>query len=864
MSALALLLLLAGAPLPMAATATGAPAISALDGAPARLPVQVGLRRTQEIAWPGATAAFAVDDGLVAVSVTASGVRLYGIRPGTTLVTVVTAGGAEYLTVKVDPPRPALAPRRFAAGAGPSSFEIAFDSQTARLALGLDTSTRQGPRTLRLRVASVTGTDPAAGAESGMALPFLALSVESSASLLMLGDERAVVSPLTLDGSSLRGVHWTSERLQVHAGWASATLYKDFLLPAERESAAGVSYALRRGESRLMPSVYVFAGGSPYGGGAGGLATLLYGYRRSDGRLRADVEVGFGGRAVGAADLSYTDARLEGRIAGRHQPDGTASLGLGRPHGDFLEGDGSARLGARLMLSSAFSIDRSEASRFSHRSEAASAELRFQAARPLWLRTGARYASYRPVDGVPAVRSVTLPVEARLTCGRGSLSALYRVQQHSGVEGRSGGGRLSGAIRLASIRASVYVDWQPAAVSLQSIFDGHPGLARALDGLGLSVQTPDDLARLLRENAALAELGYFDPASLRFDADRRQVGLDLSWTPAPRQRIEARALFDRTQAGGVVRDTNIATLAYSRPLAGFDVLTSVSVYSGPQSGGPDPSFRIGLRRSIDGLPSLPSLGGGTIAGRVFRDDDRLGRPGRDSVGVAGAELRLDDGRVTVTDEEGRFRFPHASRQARRVELTLPAGAYFTTASSVEARAGRDALFGVSFRSARLSGRVRDDAGDGVAGVRLRLGSAAETTAVATTDSGGGFALDAPPGDYVLELETASLPPGIAAATNRRRELRLSVDAPRREEFEVVAQRSLAGRVAGAPNEPGARVCLLELDRCTTSGPDGRYLLRGLPAGEFTLSAAASGRAASRAVTIPTVPGAVGGVELDLR
>jgi hypothetical protein len=493
-----------------------------------------------------------------------------------------------------------------------------------------------------------------------------------------------------------------------------------------------------------------------------------------------------------------------------------------------------------------------------------SAELRLQAARTLWLRTGARYSSYRPADEAPAARSLTLPVEARLTGARGSLSALYRFQQHSDVEGRSGGGRLSGSLRLASVLASAYVDWQPAAVSLQAVLDQQPGLARALDELGLSVQTPDDLARLLRENAALAELGYFDPASLRFDAERRQVGLDVAWRLAPRHRLAARALFDRTETGGVVRDTTIATLAYTRALAGFDLLASVSVYSSAQSDGFDPSFRVGLCRSFDGLPSLPSLGGRALAGRVFRDDERLGRPGRESVGVAGAEVRLDDGRVTVTDEDGRFRFPRAFAQARRVELTLPAGAYFTTASAVEARPGRDALFGVSFRAARLSGRVRDDAGEGVAGVRLRLGTASETVAVATSDSGGRFAFDAPAGDYVLELETASLPPGLAAPKARTRELRLGLDAPSREEFELVAQRSVAGLVKGAAGEAGARVCLVELDRCTSAGPDGRFVLRGLAAGEFTIVATADGRTASRVVTVPAAPGAQGGVDLELQ
>jgi hypothetical protein len=61
-----------------------------------------------------------------------------------------------------------------------------------------------------------------------------------------------------------------------------------------------------------------------------------------------------------------------------------------------------------------------------------------------------------------------------------------------------------------------------------------------------------------------------------------------------------------------------------------------------------------------------------------------------------------------------------------------------------------------------------------------------------------------------------------------------------------------------------RVCLSELERCTTPGPDGRYVFRGVAAGRHSVILQGSAGTATRVVEVPAQPGPVSGVDLDIR
>ena len=75
-------------------------------------------------------------------------------------------------------------------------------------------------------------------------------------------------------------------------------------------------------------------------------------------------------------------------------------------------------------------------------------------------------------------------------------------------------------------------------------------LAQYLDELGLTASSPDELARLLRENAILEQLGYGEGATLQLAPWRAQAGAELALTGRgkAKQQLRVRALVDRTQA----------------------------------------------------------------------------------------------------------------------------------------------------------------------------------------------------------------------------------------------------------------------------------------------------------------------------
>src|SRR5204863_6565598 len=60
---------------------------------------------------------------------------------------------------------------------------------------------------------------------------------------LTLFDARVDNSPLTLNNATVRGVHFQQGGWGVHAGYTASAFYDGVILPAERETVAGISYS---------------------------------------------------------------------------------------------------------------------------------------------------------------------------------------------------------------------------------------------------------------------------------------------------------------------------------------------------------------------------------------------------------------------------------------------------------------------------------------------------------------------------------------------------------------------------------------------------------------------------------------------
>lgn len=264
---------------------------------------------------------------------------------------------------------------------------------------------------------------------------------------------------------------------------------------------------------------------------------------------------------------------------------------------------------------------------------------------------------------------------------------------------------------------------------------------------------------------------------------------------------------------------------------------------------------------------LFGLDRGRVRGRVFLDLNVNGIDDEGEPGVAEIGVSVDGGLVRLTDGEGRFEFTIRDRSLHTVALAPDVLGVVLRAStdseqkfSVAARATAEVNFGVT-NYGSLGGRVYNDltlAGasgvplnnPGLQGVRvlLRQGSGRDSLGERITDSSGGYVFsNLSPGTYSVEYDVGTLPLDFRVGTESAWPM---VVVPLRAAYvdiPVAAERAIAGTVYRDRNgnrkfdegidEPvsGARVRAGAYE--ATSGANGRYLLRHLPAAALALQVA---------------------------
>src|SRR5207248_3201360 len=157
-------------------------------------------------------------------------------------------------------------------------------------------------------------------------------------------------------------------------------------------------------------------------------------------------------------------------------------------------------------------------------------------------------------------------------------------------------------------------------------------LALALERLGFEATSPDDIARLLRDNASLLNLGVIEGASVNLTPHRDQAGLELAWTDssAARQRLRLRIFSNRLQS-------------------------VASTSTSPERN----AVELALRHSFD---SLPHLGRDEISGVVSFEDGSA---------APGVDVQLDAARIVKTDGHGHYTFSGVGSGVHQVTAHLP-------------------------------------------------------------------------------------------------------------------------------------------------------------------------------------------------
>lgn len=799
-------------------------------GASAETPVTFTLTagQTEVVQMFGVTAAWSVDTAVVTVLAEGGRVTLSGRSAGRTTIIVVSATGEHHYDVTVNE-RLGIAPQKRGSSADRATAEVRYSSAAREIQNSVSV-TREGKNKrieAGLRTVHTAGTPQGDRAKTSIA--GATYSVFTRGRELTFFDREVDHSPLTLQSTPLRGIHYRDEHWRLHAGYTAYATYRSFLIPVERQLVTGGGYAFRAGRhATVTPGFFAVHG-------EGTVASLLYEYAEPE-RLHITGELGYSRGVGGAAAISWDGANDQVRAAVRYRPDDFTVAGTATPRGFF----GDASWTHTYGRDSAASASASATQTLGMRVLAGSADVDHRLNDRVALTGGASWAAF---DGRG---TINVPAGVRLDLGRGEISALYRYTHGFNNEGGHGL-RLAGRVALGRVHASAFVDRQRNAPTLDLIFSERPDLALALAELGIVATSPGDIARALREHAALAELGFIDGVTLDLAPVRTQIGLETAWlgTSSSRHQLRARLLRNVTETVADRTTTMIASLTYSRRLSGTtDVFGSWSYWrTDTASSGSrvQPFVELGIRQRFDGLPAVFG-GGGTISGVVFADDDLDGRT--DGHGVA-AEVELDGTHRQRTGEDGTFAFKGVGPGPHQVVARTPdkPEAYFTTASRQEAAAGDRVAFGVATTPARLLGRVINDAGGPIGGVRLVIRrNALQHEATSATD--GRFTFAAAPGDWELSIVPDSIPVGHSLIEARPKPVTLARTAPVGVEAVLRVHRSIEGHAAA-----GAEIHVAPLGRVVRADNEGRFTVRSVPAGTVTVTS----KGVTRRVDIPLHP-----------
>jgi cell division septation protein DedD len=788
--------------------------------------ITLSFNETRQLQMLGVTAAWAVDATVVDAAVTNRGVTLFGRNSGRTRVVVIGVTGENALEVVVEGKPTAAKPNAAVVG-DQTIADVRYSSAMREVQNGVTMTRQDSNRRTQLDIRTIHQTSSVNRDRPKTSVPVVSYGIFTGKREITLFDRDVLHSPLTLSGTPLRGIHYLDDHWRVHAGYTAYATYQSFLVPVRRELVAGAAYSFHLSpRSTFTPGIFAYPG-------QGAIVSLLHDYKRQSSSLRTEVGLGTGNGTdngiAGAVQFALDTAHDQARADVRYRPRGFATVGSGEVHGLRADANWSHAYGRGS--SAALSFAASDLGIRDERVLAASADVDQRLTERISLTGGASWGSFERAG--KTTRSLTVPAGVDVRFGRGSATALYRYAQ-SGVNSGGHGGRLAARASLGHFYLSAYADRQQNAPTLAVIFREQPELALALSELGISATSPSDVARALRENAALVELGFIEGITVDFAPLRTQAGFETAWlgASAARHQLRARLLHNIVEGVASRTATTIATLTYARRITSATDIFAGYTYWRTERRGFDaveqPYFEIGVRQRFDGVPSFGG-GNGTISGVVFADEDLDGAS--DGTGVV-AEVELDGAQRQQTGQDGRFAFRNVARGSHRVTARVSRpDAYFTTPSRIEAQPGDQVTIGVATTPARVIGRVTSDTGQGLAGVRVLL-SRGTRQVIESTDSEGKFAAATAPGEWEVSILTDSVPAGYSLTETEARTVMLDRDQPRKVEWQLPALRGVSG--TGAP--ANAEIAVEPLGTRVHSDAEGNFSIRSLPAGDLTLIA----------------------------
>ena len=219
----------------------------------------------------------------------------------------------------------------------------------------------------------------------------------------------------------------------------------------------------------------------------------------------------------------------------------------------------------------------------------------------------------------------------------------------------------------------------------------------------------------------------------------------------------------------------------------------------------------GFTKRFSALPGalLPTRHAGRIIeGRVFRDANVNGAYNAGEQGLVGMRVRLDDGEVAETDEQGRYKFSDVTQGEHSVTLSLTQFAgpvrmttkNLATVDLIRQRIGVvnfgvvdfARITGSVFNDLRFEGKRQPDA-KGLAGVHLTLDDGKRRRTIIAQDTGDFEMDDVSPGDYMISVDRSTMPANYTL-TEESFTLHVAPISTVVQNIPARAMRSIAGRV----------------------------------------------------------------------
>lgn len=512
----------------------------------------------------------------------------------------------------------------------------------------------------------------------------------------------------------------------------------------------------------------------------------------------------------------------------------------------------------------------------------AAANLRYRLTRHWALTGGAIASSFQTqLPAGRAIRNFTLPAGIAFQSRHLGADGQYQFDATPGRD--SGGKQFRASLRSGwgAFAVTGYAERDTNAPTLSFIFGQVAGLQQALDQLGIRATTVQQVDEVLSSNAFLIAAGYIKGATINLVPVRTQLGGTADWSGrgTHRRQFSYSFLYNNNLTLQGSTQSVGHTLSYSQGIThSDDVSLGCSVlgvrYPG-RSRDYNPVCFIAWRHQFQHVPNfiIPERRG-SIVGTVFRDDQSKGVWQQGMLPIAQVEVVLDDRRRTLTRPDGSYRFPRVTRGKHRITANYHSGDpfFFTTTSDLEVDENATVNFGIGHSLSGLMGQVLNDAAQGIPGVTVVIRNQALKWSAVTEGDGSFFVSSLGAGEYVVQAEEDSLPPGYSAedlAAPRR--VTVGASAPGKAVFTARAFRSISGRVLSYDPRGGkyvpvirAKVLLREPNVTTTTDAAGRYLFRNLAAGSYTISVQNEAQTSSHTVRLGAQPVDLINVDFQIR